>query len=79
MTVGLGAAGAWNWRRTFAIMGVAGFVCERCSCPQCEAYGRFEILYTGPRADPEGLLPDGLREVPTLGVRCRKGAHEWRM
>ena len=79
VTVGLGVVGAWNWRRYFTIMGVAGFMCERSSCPQCDAYGRFEVLYTGPRADPDGQLPDALRDVPILQVRCRKCAHEWRM
>lgn len=75
----LGGAGVWNWRRYFRVLSIAQFMSERSDCPACRAYGRFDILYTGPRSEPDGRLGDDLDALPAMQVRCRKCATEWRM
>lgn len=79
ITMVFGGLGAWSWRRYFVILRTAEFLGDRSHCPQCTAYGRFEILRTAPREDIDDTLPAELLAIPTLHVRCRKCAHLWRM
>ncbi|MFN0161265.1 MAG: hypothetical protein ACKVQQ_08550 [Burkholderiales bacterium] len=75
----VGGLGLWCMRRYFTILETAQFMSERSECPQCQTYGRFEVLYTGPREDPEGDLSQALADLPLLFVRCRKCAARWTM
>lgn len=75
----VGWLGLWCMRRYFAILATAQFMSERSACPHCQAYGRFEVLYTGPREDPEGTLGPTLADLPLLFVRCRKCSARWTM
>ncbi|MBL8383080.1 MAG: hypothetical protein JNM90_08410 [Burkholderiales bacterium] len=75
----LGAAGAWNWRRYFRVIGMAQYLSARSDCPACGAYARFEVLYTGPREDRDGALGDDAALLPAMQVRCRKCGAEWRL
>lgn len=74
-----GWIGLWCTRRYFTILETAQFMSERSECPHCQAYGRFEILYTGPREDAEGRLSPTLADLPLLFVRCRKCETRWTM
>jgi predicted Zn finger-like uncharacterized protein len=56
--------GLWALRRYLYLLTHAEAVAHQADCPQCEAYGRFELL----RSDSTG------NEVI---VRCRQCSHEW--
>ena len=77
VTLGLGAVGAWTLRRHMTTMQLAEFLGGRSTCPNCEAYARFRLLYTGPRDEP--ALPEHLQETPVLVVECKKCGAGWRM
>ena len=73
----LGGIGVWNWQRYIDVLGLAAFLCERSDCPACQAYGRFGIFGTAPRAVPDGSPEKRFSDVPLMRVRCRKYACEW--
>lgn len=75
----LGWAGVWNWRRYFETLALAAFLAERSDCPACSAYGRFDVLYSGPRQGAQGSPDPHFNQVPVMQVRCRKCAREWRL
>lgn len=75
VTVGLGSLGAWCWHRYFAILQVAEFLVSRADCPQCAAYGRFNLAGTSPRPEDDG--PEAVRQTPVLNVVCRKCGTGW--
>lgn len=77
VTTGLGAVGAWTLKRYLNIMRLAEFLGDRSTCPKCEAYARFKLLYTGPRDEPD--LPNALQDTPILAVECKKCGTGWRM
>ena len=68
------------WRRYITVLERAERYGNHSSCPACGAYGRFEVLASGSRA--EGAYRDPPTEplpMPWLKVRCRRCAAEWRM
>jgi hypothetical protein len=79
LCLSFGALGVWCLHRYFSILKAAEFLGGRSHCPQCDAYGRFDILRTGPRDNPDGALDPGIAALPRLFVRCRKCATPWTM
>jgi hypothetical protein len=72
---------AWaSWRSYITILGRAELYGERSSCPQCQAYGLFNVLATGldhvPSAAAVAVAP---LETAWLRVQCRKCGTAWRM
>ncbi len=59
-----GAVGLWALRRYLYLLMHAEEVANQANCPQCAAYGRFDVMN------------DDTRNGHT-GVRCRQCAHEW--
>ena len=69
-----------SWRRYITILERAERYGQRSNCPNCDVYGRFEILATGLDEPPspvgEAVAP---LEAAWLRVRCRKCGTTWRM
>ena len=61
-----GAAGLWALRRYLYLLSHAEAVAHQADCPQCEAYGRLELL----QSDASG---------ESVQVRCRACGHVWRI
>ena len=64
------------WRRYITVLERAERYGQRSSCPQCECYGRFEVLSSGidtPTGVPVPLPSSWLR------VQCRKCGTAWTM
>jgi predicted Zn finger-like uncharacterized protein len=59
-----GALGLWALRRYLYLLMHAEEVANQANCPQCEAYGRFDVVSED-------------RHNSGTGVRCRKCTHEW--
>lgn len=58
------ATGLWALRRYLGLLAAAEIAANQADCPQCQTYGRLELL----KSDAEGNH---------VGVRCRKCSHEW--
>jgi ribosomal protein S27E len=79
--VALGAIvlGGVSWRHYITVLERAERYGEHSACPNCKAYGRFEILATGlDEAGPAAKAVAPL-EAAWLRVRCRNCATSWRM
>lgn len=80
--VALGAIvlGGLSWRQYITVLARAERYGEASTCPECQTYGRFEIVATGMDAEPspaaEAVAP---LESAWLRVKCRKCATQWRM
>ncbi len=60
------ATGVWALRRYLFLLTHAEAVAHQADCPQCQAYGRLELL----QSDATGQ---------TVQVRCRQCGHVWRI
>ncbi|MCA3250247.1 MAG: hypothetical protein O9339_10845 [Rubrivivax sp.] len=60
------ATGLWALRRYLFLLSHAEAVANQADCPQCEAYGRLELL----QSDADGQ---------SVQVRCRRCQHVWRI
>jgi hypothetical protein len=58
------ATGLWALRRYLGLLAGAEVAANQADCPQCQAYGRLELL----KSDAESSR---------VAVRCRKCGHEW--
>lgn len=58
---GIGLMGVAAWRRFWAVFSHAQHCANRASCPQCGAYGLFDV------ADGAGPIP----------ATCRRCGHHW--
>ncbi|MBS1138158.1 MAG: hypothetical protein H6R11_2112 [Proteobacteria bacterium] len=64
------------WRRFTVLLSRAELFANSATCPQCKAWGAFEVLAAEATAaddPPEAGRPHWLR------VRCRKCAEQWRI
>jgi formate dehydrogenase maturation protein FdhE len=79
-TFGAIALGWYSWRRYITVLERAEVYGSRSSCPECNAYARFEILATGHAAQGPYLDPQEKPVAyPWMRVRCRKCGASWRM
>jgi len=65
-----------GWSRFRALLGRAESFASSAECPQCRAWGRFEVLAeerSAPDDPPEAGRPSWLR------VRCRECGNGWRI
>ena len=69
-----------SWRAYIKILQRAELYGERSSCPQCKAYGRFEVLDSGMDSVP-GRTAEAVAPLAAawMRVRCRKCSATWRM
>lgn len=72
--------GWFSWRAYITILQRAELYGQRSNCPQCRAYGRFNVLETGldthPTEAAEAVAP---LQAAWLKVQCRKCGTAWRM
>ena len=75
-----GAIGWLSWRSYITLLTRAEFYGERSSCPDCKAYGRFNVIATGLDEDA-GRVADAVAplEAAWLRVQCRMCGAAWRM
>ena len=59
-----GATGLWALRRYLFLLSTAEATAHQADCPQCQAYGRLELM----QASPDG---------EQARVRCRGCGHVW--
>ena len=72
--------GWMSWRSYITILARAEFYGERSNCPQCRAYGTFNVVSSG--MDPEpGRVAEAVAPLPAawMRVECRKCGTGWRM
>lgn len=58
------AVGVWALRRYLSVLARAELIANQAVCPECQAYGRFEVEY-------------GRKQ--SMQVRCRACGHHWSM
>ena len=68
------AVGLWALRRYLALLARAEAAANQAECPQCNTYGRLDLLHAADAA-PQPEDPD--TEGTDLAVRCRKCQHRW--
>lgn len=69
-----------SWRRYITVLERAERYGQRSSCPNCQLYGRFEIVATGLDNEPgEVATAVAPLEAAWLRVKCRKCGTAWRM
>ena len=69
----------YSWRRYRLLLEIAERLGEQAVCPGCEAYGKFQVVSSGPAPLPDGgdpALEDHGGGV-WLQARCRKCGDEW--
>lgn len=71
--------GWFAWRRYITVLGRAERYGQRSTCPQCQAYGRFEVLSTGDDGCDTESGPDAPLPAAWMRVRCRKCGTAWSM
>lgn len=71
----IGALGVFTLNRYLAMLIRALKLSERSICDKCQAYARFNVLDSGPRAPDESAE----RDLSWLKVKCRGCGHEWVM
>ena len=75
-----GIVGWASWRSYITILGRAELYGERSSCPQCQAYGLFNVIATGLDSEPNrAAVAVAPLEAAWLRVQCRKCGTAWRM
>jgi len=74
------ALGWFSWRRYITVLERAERYGQRSLCPQCQAYGRFDVIATGLDETP-GDVASAVAplEAAWLRVRCRVCGVAWRM
>ena len=72
--------GWYSWRRYITVLERAERYGQRSTCPNCQTYGRFDILSTGLDETPgEVAAAVAPLEAAWLRVQCRKCGTAWRM
>ena len=71
--------GLWALRRYLALLAQAEAAANQADCPQCETYGRLEVLQGSDAVAPTiSTSPGGDGDGGTdVAVRCRKCQHRW--
>jgi len=72
--------GWYSWRRYITVLERAELYGQRSNCPNCQAYGRFDIIATGLDREP-GKVAEAVAplEAAWLRVQCKKCGTAWRM
>ncbi|HET7728925.1 MAG TPA: hypothetical protein VFK48_02720 [Usitatibacter sp.] len=80
IVVAAGALGVISWRSYITVLQRAEYYGESSSCPECHAYGRFEVLESGLDSHPSGVAAS-VRPLESawMRVKCRKCGAAWRM
>ena len=80
MMVSAAVLGLASWRSYITILQRAERYGERSSCPQCKAYGRFNVVDTGlDRVPGPAAVAVAPLESAWMRVECRKCGAAWRM